>query len=98
MFKPLPPGLAQRLIRDEVDELTPLAEARNSQLKAIPCKRCGGNMHPEMLPHMFSPNDPLPRTCAKCVDCGYTVDPLTGIVLAMGNPGKVEDPFKINTD
>ncbi len=93
----MPPGLAARLIADEPDLLTPMAESRLASIKAKPCPRCHGAMHPEIdAARPFTQDDPLPRMLAKCVDCGHTVDQQTGFVVAMGNPAKVEDPFAIN--
>ena len=96
-FITLPPGLAKRLIAGEVDELTPLAEARMSELKRTPCTRCGGNMHPELhTAHAYSAHDPLPRTLARCTDCGRLMDPRSGLILETGNPANIEDPFKLS--
>jgi rubredoxin len=35
---------------------------------------------------------------AECEDCGFVYDPNTGLVLEMGNPARVKDPFAIPTD
>lgn len=97
-FHSLPPGLASRLLDDEVDELSPLVEARNYSIKSRPCLRCKGNMHPSLLvEHAFSPHDPLPRMVGRCVDCGLVLDPQTNLILSTGNPAAIDDPFKIKT-
>lgn len=53
-------------------------------------------MHPFIyVEAVYSEHDPLPRTMARCVDCGQVLDPGTGIILELGNPAKIEDPFAI---
>lgn len=89
--------MAARLTAGEVDVLGPLAEQRHATMKSRPCPRCGGAMHPELNSATpFVQHDPLPQTLAKCVDCGHTYDPMSGIVISNGNPAKVEDPFDIS--
>jgi hypothetical protein len=55
-------------------------------------------MHAQLRAQPFGTDDPLPRQLLQCVDCEHTVDELSGIVVKTGNVGKIEDPFKINTD
>lgn len=96
--KTLPQDVLRRLIEKEEDILGPMADADRTARATTPCPRCGGPFHKQFDPQRaFSPDRPLPRAFYRCVDCGYTYDPHTGFVIAMGNPGKVEDPFKLNT-
>jgi hypothetical protein len=95
-FRPLPPGLAQRLIQGIPDELTPLSERRTALIKSMPCPRCRASMSPQLYARaVFSEHDPLPRTMAYCQECGVTIDPQTNIVLDTGDPRKVEDALPI---
>ena len=90
--------MAQRLIQGVPDILTPLAESRTSGIKRMQCPRCGSSMGPSLyVPAVFSEHDPLPRTVAKCPECGSIIDPQTQIVLHTGDPRAVGDALpKIN--
>ena len=91
-FRPLPPGLAQRMIAGIADELGPLAESRVARIKAQACPRCHSSMSPQIYtPQVFSSNDPLPRMMAHCQECQATIDPVSGIVLSTGNGSLVKD-------
>lgn len=37
----------------------------------------------------------LPRTVARCVDCGCEIDTQSGMQIKAGNPAKVEEPFPL---
>lgn len=93
-LKTLPPELVRELIKGHEDLLTPLAEQRRLDITSRPCPRCQSPMEPTLYgAQPFRPDDPLPRTVARCVECGYTVDRVSGIVLEMGRPEKVEEPI-----
>lgn len=95
-FQTLPPGLAARLIEGVEDELTPLVEARKHFFETTPCGRCGSAMEPTTFgPRAFTPDSPLPRTVARCIDCGFIVDPHTNLVLDTGDPTKIEDALPL---
>lgn len=88
--------LVRRLLAGEQDVLTPLAEQRRFDITTKPCPRCGGAIHQYLDPqHAFSPENPLPRSVGRCVDCGYTYDAASGIVLNNGNPAKVEEALPL---
>lgn len=92
LFKPLPPGAAQRLIEGHVDALTPLVKERDFRIKNSRCPRCGGAMQVRLHPNfLFSDGDPLPRSVAHCVDCLFTSDPKTGLVLDTGSYANLQD-------
>lgn len=93
VFRPLPPGLAKRLIEGIPNELGPLAEERAGRIRSQPCPRCKSAMHPFLNPkHAFSPHDPLPRMHARCTECGLEWDPVSNLILNPGDPSKIEDP------
>jgi hypothetical protein len=90
-FKPLPPGLAKLLIEREPDVLGPLAEERLAQIHRAPCPSCGGAMQQTIYgPKAFLDGDLLPKTVARCVDCGCVYDHQTRLLLEPGNPWKVK--------
>lgn len=95
-FRPLPPGVAEKAIAGIEDELSFLAEKRLSRIKAMACPRCHSSMAPHLDPNnLFRHDDPLPKTLAKCPECGAVIDPCSGLVHYRGDPTKVEDPLPI---
>lgn len=95
-FRTLPPGLAARLIEGCDDKLTPAAEAQRVFFETTPCGRCGSAMEPTIYGRRaFTADTPLPRTVARCVDCGYTVDPHTNLVLDTGDASKIDEALPI---
>lgn len=88
----LPLSIRRRLLEHEPDLLTPKLEAR-AQKYSHPCPRCGGALHQHLDPKPFSNTSPLPRTIARCVDCGHEIDTQSDMVVKLGNVGKIEDPF-----
>lgn len=98
-LKILPEGIARLLLEGEEDMLTPLVDEDLNFRGSTQCHRCGGSFDRILDPaRAFSPDRALPRHFYKCVDCGHTYDPQTGIIIDNGNPAKVEDPFKINVE
>jgi hypothetical protein len=93
-FLVLDPRLAAHLIEGEVDELTPASTAKIARIKGMACKRCGSSMHPRLHDKPFVDTDPLPRMVATC-ECGYTVDPDTGLVIELGSAAKVTESIPI---
>lgn len=90
----LPPSITARLLYDEKDTLTPMVEARNAKA-SLPCPRCGGAMHLSLAEKPFTNTSVLPRTVARCVDCSCEMDMQSGLMVKMGNPAKVEEPFPL---
>lgn len=52
-------------------------------------------MHQHLAERPFTSDSVLPRTSARCVDCGHEIDTQSGFATKMGNPAKVEPPFPI---
>ena len=88
----LPEHVLRRLLEHETDILTP-AEAARRQKYSAPCPRCRGAMHQHLSENPFSADSLLPRTVARCVDCGCEIDTQSGVMMKLGNLAKVEDPF-----
>lgn len=96
VYLPLPAHVIRRLTFGNRDELTELAAKRMESIKGTPCPRCKSAMHPYFHPTTaFSPDDPLPRTIGRCVDCELEWDPLSGLIIKTGNPSKMRDPRPI---
>lgn len=95
-YKPLPRDIIKRMLFGTHDELTDLSRTRMSQIKSKPCPRCKSALHPYFHPtSAFTPDDPLPRTIGRCVDCGLEWDPTTDMILKTGDPTRMEDPVPI---
>lgn len=93
-FLTLPVSVLQRLLEHEKDELTPKLQERAQ--KYVQCPRCGGALHQHLAAERpFSNTSMLPRTTARCVDCGHEIDTQSGMIVKLGNVGKVEEPFPI---
>ena len=90
----LPQHILRRLLEHEEDILSPLQTAR-AQKYSAPCPRCKGALHQHLAEKPFSQDSVLPRTTARCVDCGCEIDTQSGIMIKMGNPAKVESPIPI---
>lgn len=95
-FKALPPGVAQRIVQDYEDALTPLAEEVDWQAQRTPCPRCEGPMQATLYgPRAFVTGELLPRTSLLCADCGCVYDPRSDLILDTGNPAKIEEALPI---
>lgn len=90
----LPLSIRRACLEHEVDILTPKLEERTKKYER--CPRCGGALHQHLAAERpFSNTSALPRTTARCVDCGHEIDTQTGLTVKLGNVGKVEEPFPI---
>ena len=52
-------------------------------------------MHQHLAERPFTPDSVLPRTNARCVDCGHEIDTQSGFSVKMGNPAQVKSPIPI---
>lgn len=92
----MPEALRLRMIAGEEDILTPMAATRKWQTTSNPCTECGGAIQQTMdTSNTFDDGDPLPRTVGKCVDCGFTFEPRTGLVVSTSKPWEVEEVLPI---
>lgn len=91
-FRPLPPGLAKEMIRGHEDILTPLVKAQEARTSGGKCPRCGSVLQSRLHPvQVFGANDLIPRKVSFCVDCGFTRDPETGIVIDVGSISRLPE-------
>lgn len=98
LYRPLPPDVIHQLLKGHTNELAEMQEKRSSALGRFPCPRCGGAMQAHLHAKPFAPNqqDPLPRRYLQCIECGHEIDEATGVVIKLGNPADVDDPFAIS--
>lgn len=93
------PEALRKLCRDptiEPDILTPMAQAQRAEITLQPCPECGGAVQEHYDPkNVFTDDEPLPRAFAKCVDCEYTFNPRTGMVIETSKRWKVEEVLPI---
>lgn len=93
------PESLRKLCRDpsvEPDILTPMAQAQRLEITSAPCPECGGAVQEHYDPqNIFSDDEPLARAQGKCVDCDYTFDPRTGLVIETSKRWKVEEVLPI---
>jgi hypothetical protein len=92
-LRTLPLHVRRRLIQHEDDVLTPAVQAQ-AQKYSSACPRCGGAMHLGLAEKPFR-GGILPANEARCVDCGCVIDALSGMMVKMGNPAKVEEALPI---
>ena len=93
-LRTLPLDVRRRLIAGQPNILAPALEARTQRFSQ-PCPRCGGALHQHLAARPFTTDSIIPRTTAKCVDCGFEIDAQSGIIVAQGNPAKVEEALPI---
>jgi len=96
----LDPEIAQAAIEGHENILRAEEEKAEAFYRQFICPSCKGGslarrMHPQ---HAFAdPGWLIARATLVCNQCGCHFDPHTGIILAMGNPAKVESPIPLIT-
>lgn len=94
VFKELDPEIHLKLIEGYKDELGP---ARNSDEAFYElhrkCLRCGEGMQKELDPRItWRDGAIVPKALLRCRNCGFLIEPFTGVVLESGNPAKIPQP------
>lgn len=83
-----------KLLDGHEDVLTPRTKQELEFVSSQICPRCGGNVVPEhYLPRML--NGGPPRPLARCGECHCLFDPYSGLLLEMGNLGRLEPAVPI---
>lgn len=106
MYKEIDQETLKAIVAEHEDILTPLVEADRAIYNDASCLRCGGKTFPENdLRHLKVSEDgsevyvansrPIPRKLCRCTDCGSLMDPFSGLLVEMGNLGKVEPRIPI---
>lgn len=93
-FYQLPEAIRRRCLKYEENTLTPAVEKRAAEFSR-PCPRCGGALQQHLAEKAFNTLSILPRTIARCVDCGHEIDTQSGMTVKSGNPALVEEPFPL---
>ncbi|MFA5436205.1 MAG: hypothetical protein WC372_09230 [Candidatus Neomarinimicrobiota bacterium] len=95
VFKELDPELHLKLIEGYVDELTPETRTQNAFYQAHrKCKRCGNGMVREFDPRVaWGGEGLLPKALLRCQECGFLLEPETGVVLNTGSAAKIPQPI-----
>lgn len=95
VFKELDPELHLKLIEGYTDELTP--ERKKLELfyrLHSRCKRCGELMQKEYdVRTAWESDDTLPHALLRCPNCGFLLEPFTGLVVESGSPAKIPEPL-----
>ena len=82
--------------RIEPDLLTPMAQAQREAITTSRCPECGGAVEEHYDPkHVFTDDEPLPRAFGRCVDCEYTFDPRSGLVIETSKRWKIEEALPL---
>ena len=90
----LDPEIARRLVEGHVDVLSGESERLDAFYENFTCLRCHGQLDRRYDPRVaFSaPDALLPRPLLFCNNCGFEIEPHTGVVSETGNASKI--PFE----
>lgn len=93
-FKELPPGVAEKMLEGYEDTLTDKVKEEFDFVSKQMCPRCGGGVTPEQdMKRMIRGG--VPRPLARCGECLCLFDPYSGLLLEMGNLGRLEPAIPI---
>lgn len=92
IFQELDPEVARAAIEGYEDVLDAEARELDEFYSGFKCPRGCGSLHRETDPrHAFAdPNTLVPRSMLRCRNCGYLVEPHTGMIVESGSAGKIE--------
>ncbi len=95
LFKELDPQLHLKLIEGYEDELTPEANKLEAFYQANrKCKRCGDSMQKQFNPATaWSGESLVAKALLTCSNCGFTLEPFTGIIVDTGSAAKIPEPM-----
>lgn len=89
-FKEMKTEDRKQLIKGHKDVLTPLVEADRQIYEGVTCPQCAGMTTKEFdfFRTITSPRV-IPRYNLRCLECDCLFEPITGLVVGMGNRGKL---------
>jgi hypothetical protein len=95
VFKELDPELHLKAIEGYQDELTPEATKMEAFYQVHrKCKRCGDMLRKEVDARTaWTGEGGLAKALLKCDNCGFLLEPFTGVVLNTGDASKIPQPI-----
>lgn len=95
-FKELDQKTILDILSEEEDVLTPRSKADAAFYDDIDCVRCGGDTTIEAHTQaMLASGTTRNKYMCRCTVCGCLFDPYFGIIVEMGNLGRLERPVPL---
>ena len=93
MFRPMDPELTLALLEGYENELDPEQASLDAFYRQQRCPRCKGPCEKYFLgsDHAFGGGTLVPRSGMRCQLCDCVFDPHSGLVLELGNLGKISE-------
>ncbi len=89
-FKEMKAEDRAKLIEEHDDVLTPLIQEDQKIYEDASCPRCGGMAAKDVdLFRAVTTKRVIPRYNCKCLECGCLFEPITGLIIEMGNLGRL---------
>jgi len=82
----------QEILDGETDILTGLVAADDEIYRNATCPRCQGLTMKEVDVQQYlrsGAQRPIPTYCCRCAECGCLFSPFTGVIIEMGNLGRL---------
>jgi hypothetical protein len=91
LFKEMKAKDRAKLLEDTEDVLGPMIERDEQIYEGVTCPRCGGLAQKDFdLFKTITSNRVIPRYNSKCLECRCVFEPITGIIVELGNKGLLE--------
>lgn len=98
-FVELDPAEVRRLLAGHPDELSGEKLKMDAYYRQHQCPRCGGKCDRAFLGehHAFAKDSGwlLPRSGLKCCLCDCVFDPHSGVIVSLGNVGKIKERMDV---
>jgi predicted RNA-binding Zn-ribbon protein involved in translation (DUF1610 family) len=89
--KPADQSKLAELINDYEDAITEPFHQEVEAVTRFSCPRCGGNVQPEAdIQRMLRQGSTRYGLLSRCTTCGCLTEPDMGIIVELGNLGRVE--------
>ncbi len=93
-FTELDPEVREKALDGQEDILIKLVEADAAIYRDAVCPRCGGLVSKALdIGRAIRAERIIPRYNMRCVECGALHDPFSGLILEMGNLGRLQPEF-----
>jgi hypothetical protein len=99
-YKPADPDKLAEIINEYEDAITEPFHQEVEEVTRYPCPRCGGQVQPEAdIDRMIRQGSTRYGLLSRCTDCGCLSEPDMGIIIELGNLGRLEPAIPlINPD